>query len=442
MATLATRLGAVILAGAAGLVLSASPAGAQFNPYGRFNPNMAMNQGAQNLNTGRMAGQNPLLMGLNANAQGLGNIYAPNSPFFNPAGPNFTSMTPGVGSITSVPGGAASSPYGAPLSTPYGLALQNLGAQTWQNYDNGGGGYGYNYYYPDPYGGGLRGAAAAIAAQGDYEIAHQRSRVLNQVVEQAKIDTHHRILEEWLYEKAITPTLQQQQEATLAMELRRALRNPGTTEVISGYALDLILNDLKDKMSQGARGQAASIDPAILKQINVTSKASGGSIGALKPLKDGSPLPWPLPLQREGYKEEVRRFNQKAAEAVKLVQNTGAVDAGTLNDMRDDLDRLRAKVKSNINELLPTQVIEANRFLNQLDSALRALQQPDASKYVLDQFVAKGRTVPELVDYMASKGLSFAPAASGDETAYLALYNYLVGFDNSLVPPASPNGPK
>jgi hypothetical protein len=326
----------------------------------------------------------------------------------------------GSGSMTSV------SPYGT--AYPSNPALNSTSPYGSGNpYDP----YA-NSYYPDPYGGGLQGAAAAISAQGKYEQAQARSRILNQSVEQEKINTRHRILEEWLYERALTPTLQQQREATQALELRRALQNPALAEILSGYALDLILDDLKAKLSQGAHGQAASLDPAILKQINVTSKASIGNLGALKPLKDGAPLSWPLPLQGEAYQEEVRRVNQKVVEAVQLVQSTGQVDAGALNDMQDDLDRLRAKVKSNINELLPTQVIEANRFLKQLESSRKALQQPDASKYLLDQFVAKGRTVPELIDHMATKGLSFAPATEGEEAAYLALHNFLKAFDRSL----------
>jgi hypothetical protein len=372
----------------------------------------------------------PTLTRATVPSQAMG-TFNPGSQFFS-----LGSGSPLAASLSSLPS-AALGLYGMGAMTsvsPYGTAypsnpgLNSTSAYTSGNpYDPSS-----NAYYPDPYGGGLLGAAAAIAAQGDYEQAHARSRLLNQSVEQQKVNTRHRIIEEWLYERALSPTLQQQREATKAQELRRALRNPALTEVISGYALDLILDDLKEKLSQGARGQAASLDPAILKQVNVTSKATGGNLGTLKPLKDGAPLPWPLPLQGAAYQEEVRRVNQKAAEAVQRVQSTGQVDGGTLNDVRDDLGRLRAKVKSNINELLPTQVIEANRFLNQLDSALKALQQPDASKFLLDHFLAKGKTVPELIDYMASQGLSFAPAAAGEEAAYVALHNYLTAFDHSL----------
>src|SRR5262249_30250144 len=141
---------------------------------------------------------------------------------------------------------------------------------------------------------------------------------------------------------------------------------------------------------------------------------------------------WPLALQGEAYQEEVRRLNQRAAEAVKLAEFKGQVDAGTIRDMMDDVRKLRAKVGANINDLTPSQHIEASRFLNQLDDALRALQQPDVADYLGQKYMAQGKTVGDLLEFMMRKGLSFAPAVSGDEGAYQALHNYLVGFAGSL----------
>jgi hypothetical protein len=50
------------------------------------------------------------------------------------------------------------------------------------------------------------------------------------------------------------------------------------------------------------------------------------------------------------------------------------------------------------------------------------------ASYFTEKFAAKGKTVPELLQFMASKGLKFAPATGGDEAAYSALYNYLVSY--------------
>src|SRR5262249_36816220 len=210
-----------------------------------------------------------------------------------------------------------------------------------------------------------------------------------------------------------------------------AMNNPPVNEVLSGESLNTIYKDLKAKLASGAKGQPLPLDPAILKQINLTSN-SGGNLGVLKNLKDGGALRWPLALQSEAYQDEVRRLNQRPAEAVKLARFKGQVDAGTIRDMMEDVRKLRAKVSANINDLTPSQHIEASRFLNQIDGALKALQQPDVADYLGQKYMAQGKTVGDLLDFMMRKGLSFAPAVSGDEGAYQALHNYLVGFASSL----------
>ncbi len=134
----------------------------------------------------------------------------------------------------------------------------------------------------------------------------------------------------------------------------------------------------------------------------------------LKPLTEGGSLNWPLVLQGADFRDETRRLNSEAAEAVKLAQNTGQVDAAVLNNMLDEIRRLRAKVMNRVHALTETQQVEANRFLARLDDAVRALQQPNAASYFNSKFAAKGKTAADLVKYMADNGLVFGPAASGD----------------------------
>jgi ferric-dicitrate binding protein FerR (iron transport regulator)/tetratricopeptide (TPR) repeat protein len=303
------------------------------------------------------------------------------------------------GGFAGVPGG---NPFYYPYSVPY-------------------------YSYVDPYGGGLRGAADAIRAQGQFEQDFQRARLLNQEVERSKLDTRRKIYDEWLYERANRPTIVDDQERLQKLEQRRALVGMPLSEVLSGYALNTLLDDLEKNPNRNLKDGFGPIDPEVLRQINVTSGKGGGNVGVLKPVKEGSSLTWPLPLQGAAYQDEVRRLNQRAAEAVKRVQDTGQVDPGTLNEMREDVGRLRRKVGDHINEMTPAQSIEANRYLNQMSDATTALARPDVASYFTDKFAAKGKTVPELVQFMATKGLKFAPATAGDEAAYSALYNYLAG---------------
>jgi hypothetical protein len=390
------------VAGAAVCLLAAPPAlGQVITPAYSFRQGRPLNQNFSNLAVLGRALQNfpPYVFPFN------------NFPVVAPAVP----FAAGFGSTY---GGGYASPY---ASSP-GL-----------------GGYDSGYYsYADPYGGGLRGGADAIRSQGQFEQDFQKARLANQEVERSKVDTRRKIYDEWLYERANTPTVVDMQEKTQKLEQRRALLGMPLSEVLSGYALNTVLDDLRKKANWGGKDPYGPIDPELLRQINVTSQGSGGNVGVFKPVKEGGPLAWPLPLQAAAYQDEVRRLNQRAAEAVKLVLNAGQVDPGTLNDMKEDVRRLRSKVSAHIDDLTPSQSIEANRFLNQLDDGVKGLAQPDVASYFTDKFAAKGKTVPELVQFMASKGLKFAPATGGDEAAYSALYNYLVGY--SLQTSAAPTG--
>ena len=66
------------------------------------------------------------------------------------------------------------------------------------------------------------------------------------------------------------------------------------------------------------------------------------------------------------------------------------------------------------------------RPLNELDDAVQTLQRPNVNDYF--RMAPQGKNVEALLGYMYNKGLRFAPATGGDERAYLALHNALVGY--------------
>jgi hypothetical protein len=403
MATRTRRLGVAALATMATLVLTASPALAQRGSG--MSPAVA---GVQFM--GRGALQAPALGTFNPGFQafgfGAGNPYAA-AGLYGLA--SMTSVTPYGTSYANSPGLYGNSPYGA--AGPYGA-----------------GGY---YSYADPYGGGLRGAAEAIDSQGRFEAMWQQSRLLAQEVERSKMDTRRKIYDEWLYERSTRPTIEDDRERNQAYELRRILHDPPTVDVVSGYALNTLLKDIGRRPGY-ADGPVVALDPKVVRQVNVTSRENGGNVGVLKFVKDGAPLPWPLPLQGAAYQKQTQRLDQLTADAVNMVKNNGAVDPGTVNDLRADVNQLKEMVSANINELTPSQSVEAKRFLNQLDDAVLALKQQNVANYFTGRWAARGKTVADLVAYMNANGLTFAPAVSGDEAAYAALYNALAAYDHGL----------
>ncbi len=99
-------------------------------------------------------------------------------------------------------------------------------------------------------------------------------------------------------------------------------------------------------------------------------------------------------------------------------------------DAADRMDqRITAKVRGTSGQPAwsASDAIEAGSFLDQFRKSAVVLQRPGVSGYLNGAYAAKGRTVGELVRNMASKGLRFAPALPGDESAYGAVWRPRLG---------------
>jgi hypothetical protein len=393
MWNLLTRLRFGAIAAIPAIALAATPANAQTmvnNPVFRVNPNLALQQAA-------------------FNQAAFNNVLAARTIAANPFAVN---------------------PYGAyaPTYNPYlaaGALSTNYGGSP---YDTGNYGYPYLPYY-DPYGGTvLRGVADIVGAQGKFAVDIQQSKLTREQRRQAEIDTRRKLFEEWQYERANTPSLEDLRDQDRKLARRRALNDPPMTEIWSGLALNTLLDHLKTLQGNGARAPSVAIDEETLKRVNVTS-GSGGNVGLLK--NDGY-LNWPLPLKGEEFADERSAIDKDLPKLVQQASTNGRVDAGTLTATKKNLESLHDKLARNVGDIGTTQYIEAKRYLNFLNDAMRALGNDDVANYFNQKFAAKGKTAAELVKYMGDKGLKFAPATPGDEAAYRALHQALAIYDVSL----------
>ena len=89
---------------------------------------------------------------------------------------------------------------------------------------------------------------------------------------------------------------------------------------------------------------------------------------------------------------------------------------------------MNAKIKQNIDSLTPNDYSSAKRYLRELESGIKMLENPNASKYLSGQWSASGATVGQLVSDMTRKGLRFAPATQADQAAYVAVQRALAAY--------------
>ncbi len=393
------------LAGAtlAGLVLTSS-AWAQVGANPNFRVPGAMPGGAGN----------PALTGGIGTAATLGQARTPlggGNPYY--ALPYAPIAVPGPFGGTAT---LTSNPYGQTFSasSPYG----------------GGGGYGGFPFFPGIDGGGgfLRGVADVTNSNAQYQVTIQQARIAQTQADMSKLDLRRRIFDEARYEQMMRPNPEDVRIADIAAALNRSRRSPPLGEIWSGKALNDLYGYLSDQQSKGNRGPNIPIDDDMLKHVNVTT-GTGGSIGLLK---DGGALQWPLSLQGSEFSESRKRLDQNLTDVVQKLKFNNPVAPATLKDMRNDLRLLNDTLSKSVGDLAPSEFIEARRYLNQIEDAYKALQDPNVANYFTQKWTAKGKNVAELIKNMSDQGLKFAPSAPGDEYAYRVLHQALAAYDDGM----------
>jgi hypothetical protein len=373
----------------------------------------------------------------------IGQAYANIPPYllgYNPYGSG-----PGYGFGPSF-SGSYSSPYtgayGAGSVNPY-ASLYAGGAPAYGGYASaagmtagpttgyGGAGYGgtansYGSSY-DPTSGLLRGAAEVVSSQGSLVLRLEQANLTREQARQARVATRRKLFDEILYERAHTLSLTERQELAAALRVRRGQGTAPATEVLSATALNDLLLDLKKLHLQKVHGPRIELDQDGLKQINVL----GSGAGNLGLLRNEGRLSWPLALRSLKPADAVREVREVLeAEALAAVRQAadGKVSAGVLKDLRGNVAKLRRLLTGNVMRLAPDAYIEAKRFLDHFDDAIKALGHADVGKYFNRTYSAQGETVQDLVDYMTKKGLTFAAAVTGDEAAYRSLHQALAAY--------------
>lgn len=294
----------------------------------------------------------------------------------------------------------------------------------------GGGGWGgwggWNIPGPGDY---LQGAASVIDAQGRYLISTQEAYLKREEVRAAQLENRRLAFDQHLYERANSPTLEEQREYRRQQEFWRSWNDPPLTEIWSGKALNDLLVALQ--MARGKQtysGPTVPLDPGLIQHINVTSGATGG--GSLGALSQPDNLQWPLPLQRDPFEKARTEIDKLAPEVVKQAA-AGKINVNSFDSFSAAVTRLRSSLRDQVNNMSSTDYIQALRFVNQLNDSVRALQSPNVANF-FNAWTLTAQSVGEMIDQMTQKGLRFAPATLGNEAYYTALQRAMATYAAGL----------
>jgi hypothetical protein len=266
----------------------------------------------------------------------------------------------------------------------------------------------------------MQGTASVISATGELYQQQEKARILREQANQAKLETRKKNLDTINYERAHTWSFTEEQQRNQELLVRRLLSKPLPAEITSGSAHNTLLPYLNQLTIKGIEGPSVALDPEMLKQINVSAGGSGGpNIGAIKNGK----VAWPMALRGPTAKEMDGLILEATSAAI-----NGTLDSAMYLRLTKQTDKLadEASKKWNKEEIDTGSYLDAKHFLESLRSSLSALRSPDAAKYFNNTYAARGDNVGELVRYMTSQGLRFAPASVGAEGAYFGLYDSFV----------------
>jgi hypothetical protein len=293
----------------------------------------------------------------------------------------------------------------------------------------------YNPYFPGQYdpwtGGTLTGAANLVGAQGQLMVSQQQAFLTREQVRSAKTDNRRRTFDEYMYEKEHTPTAEEERQRAQREYLARARNNPPPVEIWTGSALNTLLQDLQRNIGNKAiPAFSMPLDEDTLKHINVTSGRGDGNPGLLK---NAGKLVWPDALSDPQYKQDRDAITNGIADAMKQAEFNGKVDPGTNRQLQRDVDSMGRMLRQNVNNTDINEYLKAKEFLSNLDSSIVVLRQPDVGSFFSGKYALKAKNVGELVSDMTGKGLTFAAATPGDESAYNALYQAMASYSNALI---------
>jgi hypothetical protein len=270
----------------------------------------------------------------------------------------------------------------------------------------------------------MSGAADVINAQGQLMQDQQQAYLTKEQVRSARIENRKKALDESLYERAVTPTAEDERERQRIETLRRSRNEPDLTEIWSAKALNNLLDAIQKQHAQRVEGPVVPVDGTTLKRINMSGGRSNASLALLR---DSGRLDWPEALTEDEFASYRKDLDGLSARAYEEVQS-GSVKSATTRAMTKATNALASKLKKSVDTISPNDYIAAKRFIGEMDGTIRALHDPSVASSASPKWPSSGVTVAQLTDQMTQRGLRFAPAVAGDESAYTALHRAMVAY--------------
>jgi hypothetical protein len=223
----------------------------------------------------------------------------------------------------------------------------------------------------------------------------------------------------------LTLSLEEERQRRHQMELAWSQGDLSESGSQTATALNILLDDLRVLQSKGIQAPDMVLETESLGRLNVLVGRTTGNAGLLK---NNGRLEWPRILQGPDFQSERELISCLAPQVIEQARHGQVTD---LSRFASAVDKMHQNLRVKIAEIPTPAYIRANRFLTQIDEAIKILRLPDASNYFNHTYAAQGSTAGELVRHMTLLDLHFAPPVEGDASAYRALHQVLAAYDRA-----------
>jgi hypothetical protein len=267
--------------------------------------------------------------------------------------------------------------------------------------------------------------------QSHYLLTVQQAYLVREQVRQTRIETRRLLLEQARQERLYRMS-PEYQEYLHWSRVQPELNNPPDTRILSGYSLNVLLDEIQRRHTLGECGPDVPVDPEVLRQLNLGVQGTEGP-AHLGAMEAGAELAWPMPLRDPRYDSARTAFESAFRIAEQEARFSQAVTYETLQDLERRMGQLRGIRDAAVREVALADSIEVKAYLDRLGETVAALSRPALVRQLAAHAAGPpAGTVAELIEHLGTTGFRFGPAMPGDEAAYHAAHTALAAYLTAL----------
>jgi len=213
-----------------------------------------------------------------------------------------------------------------------------------------------------------------------------------------------------------------------AAPLDPALLTARDADVLSGKALNEIALVIRGLEAKGVKADSSLLPPELLTKLAY----QGGPAAEVMTTASVGAVSFPWPLTRTDF-AQIRTDLEPPANAVLDPLAAGKkVDAATADKLTVAVTKAKTAITPQLRGIPADDVANVNRFLDRLTAVAKAAKDPALSGAVVPKWGTVGATVGEVLKHLERFRVIYAPAPTGSEEAYFALYRGLVEYYAAL----------